>query len=175
MKLRKLVLLCSSILLLGACTTKGNTSENTSKASEQESQTPSSTILMTGINEGTICIDINFATLPADFAIKMGDQTITSTTKVAVTKDTTFTVEGALNNINIYQATETNSIKQAGVSEGIDEEIACARAKKYLDSLAKLSEGTRIYFCITDQLNGWSKTEPGVNEIITSYKPPLAF
>ena len=168
MKLTKIIPLCCSILLLGGCSnnnTSTTPSTSTTATSEQKSAK------LTSIDPGKIYIDINFATLPAGFAIKYADQTITSTTTIEVPANTTFTVEGELNNISFYYIQEDNSTFSTtfGVKENVDEEVAKERVKTSLESIAKKAEGKRNYFCVTDTVKGWSKTVPGVNEILSSY------
>lgn len=173
MKIKTIIPLVASMLLLAACNnSEGSTSTQPSTTTTSTSTIPTRIVKLTSIEPGKIYIDINFATLPEGFAIKYADQTITSTTTITVPKDTTFTVEGALNNICLYRIQENDSdgTSAVGLGEHIDEEAAKDIAKKYLDLVAKNSEGFRSYICITDTVDGYSKSVPGVSDIITSYK-----
>ena len=127
---------------------------------------------MTSIDLGKMYLDINFANKPEGFAIKVGDQTITETTTIALSSTMKFTVEGKLNNVCFYRAIETATPTwSAGKSENVDEEVAADRLGRYLDAVAKRFSDARVYFCITDTVGNWSKTVPGVDWIITSYSP----
>lgn len=172
MKKAKIIPLLASMLLLGACNEGGSTSTQPSTTTTSTSTIPTKIVKLTSIDPGKIYIDINFTTLPEGFAIKYADQTITSTTTISVPKDTTFTVEGSLNNICLYRIQEKDSdgTSTVGLGEHIDEEVASTITKKYLDLIAKNVEGIRAYVCITDTVDGYSKTVPGVSDIITSYK-----
>ncbi len=172
MKKAKIIPLLASMLLLGACNEGSSTSTQPSTTTTSTSTIPTRVVKLTSIEPGKIYIDINFATLPEGFAIKYADQTITATTTISVSKDTTFIVEGFLNNICLYRIQEKDSdgTSTVGLGEHIDEEAAKDIAKKYLDLVAKNSEGFRSYICITDTVDGYSKSVPGVSDIITSYK-----
>lgn len=169
MKFKKIVPLCASLLMLAACSTGGSSSaQPSSEAAPSEPSSIVQTVKLTTIDPGKMYIDINFENKPEDFAIKVGSEVITETKTITPTAESVFTVEGALNNISIYYAVEYGAATNAGIIENVDEEVALTKVKGVLERLAKLNSETRIYVVITDKVGGWSKTVPGVNDIITS-------
>jgi hypothetical protein len=169
MKLTKIIPLCCSILLLGSCnnetpTSSGAPAETTTTPEKKECK-------LTSIDPGKIYIDINLSNPPEGFKIKYADKEITASTLIEVPADTKFTIEGTLDNVNFYRIQEVDETASStvGVSEHVDETVASEKLGVYLEMIAKTAEGKRNYFCVTDTDQGWSKTIPGVNAIITSW------
>ena len=179
MKLRKIIPLFASLLLLTACSVESNTPSKPSggeggQGGPSEPAQPETKTYMTTIGEGKLYIDINLSTPIEGFAIKYGDQTVTETKTIDMpAANTEFTVTGTLNNICFYRAVEDTGVINGGVSENVDEEVANNMLAKQLQGLTKLAKTAKCYICITDTVGGWSKTIPGVDTIITKYKPSL--
>ena len=168
----------AATMLLMSCS--GGSTGFTSQPQRSSSQPQESSISskaeskMTSIDLGKMYLDINFASKPEGFKIKVGDQTITETTTISMNSSMTFTVEGKLNNVCFYRAVETSTPTwSAGKSEHVDEEAANNMLGRYLTRVANKLSDARVYFCITDTEGGWSKSIAGVDWIITNYSPVM--
>lgn len=184
--MKKALLLAIPLLFVAACDSKGTTNSGTQKNDptpsevDPEPSTPSTpstptvtTSYMTSIKPGDIYF--NFTTSIEGFKVKVGDTEITQSGNHTLQKNQTYTVEGEPTiKYNIYAALEWSSDSgvstNASIGTGIDAETVTDRIARYLNSYAKFDSSYRIYFCVTDTENGWSKTIPGVDTIISKYK-----
>lgn len=168
--MKKLLPLMASLLLLGACSTTDVPDSKPKDTSEQSIATSVDTHFLTFLEDGEIYVDLNFDNAPAGLSIKIGDTTLTASGKATMTKDFAFEVAGTfVNPINIYSVVDANGVKGVGKGEGFDAEIAKNRIEQYLGNYSRAQSGNRVYFCLSDKANGWSKTLPGVDEAIKSY------
>ena len=183
---KALLLLAIPLLFVAACDSKGSSNSGTTPKTDPtpsevdpEPSTPSTptvtTSYMTSIKPGDIYFDFNFTTSIEGFKIKVGDTEITQSGNHTLQKNQTYTVEGEPTiKYNIYAALEWSSDSgvstNASIGTGIDAAAVTDRIARYLNSYAKFDSSYRIYFCVTDTENGWSKTIPGVDTIITKYK-----
>ncbi len=183
---KALLLLALPLLFVAACDSKNNTNSGTTPktdptpaADPEPTPTPTPTVTtsyMTSIKPGDIYFDFNFTTSIEGFKVKVGDTEITQSGNHTLQKNQTYTVEGEPTiKYNIYAALEWSSDSgvstNASIGTGIAAEAVTDRIARYLNSYAKFDSSYRIYFCVTDTENGWSKTIPGVDTIITKYKP----
>ena len=173
MKKFNLLPLAATMLLMscsGGSTGFTSQSQPASSQPEESSLSSKAESKMTSIDLGKMYLDINFANKPEGFAIKVGGQTITETTTIALSSTMEFTVEGELNNVCFYRAIETATPTwSVFTAENVDEEVAANTLARYLKSAAKNFSDARVYFCITDTVGNWSKTVPGVDWIISTY------
>ena len=178
---KALLLLALPFLFLTACDGGNNSNSGTTpktdpspSQTDPEPSTPSTptvtTTYMTTINEGDIYFDFNFTTPIEGFKIKVGDTEITQSGNHTLQKNQTYTVEGNPTiKYNIYEAIESGGVYQSSKSEGVTTEGLKSIVERHLNTYSAKNSNYRIYFCITDTAKGWSKTIPGVDDIITKF------
>lgn len=173
--MKKLIPLMAALLLLSACGgSSGETSVSSSQGGDssisQQSSGATEEYKLTFLNNAEIYVDFNFQTAPAGLAIKIGDQTLTSSGKVTMSKDFTYEVLGEFTApINLYHIVDTGVATSCGFGEGVDAEVAKERVGRYLGNFASKQYGYRVYFCLSDQARGWSKTLANVDGLLSSY------
>ena len=174
--MKKLIPLMAALLLLSACggSSGGETSVSSSQGGDssisEQSSGATEEYKLTFLNNAEIYVDFNFAAAPAGLAIKIGDQTLTSSGKVKMSKDFTYEVLGEFTApLNLYHIVDTGIATACGAGEGIDAEVAKERVGRYLGNFAAKQYEYRVYFCLSDQTRGWSKTLANVNELLSSY------
>ena len=172
--MKKFLPLIASLLLLGACGSSNPSSSSTpsSQPSSSSSSSESSSAkerFLTFLSDGELYIDFNFENAPEGLSIKVGDTTLTSSGKVTMSENFTYEVTGTfVNPINIYSVIDANGAKGTGKGEGHDAEIAKDRIERYLSNYSRSQYQYRVYFCLSDQPSGWSKTLPGVDGALRS-------
>lgn len=173
--MKKFIPLMAALLLLSACggSSGGETSVSSSQGGDssisQQSSGATEEYKLTFLNNAEIYIDFNFQTAPAGLAIKIGDQTLTSSGVAKMSKDFTYEVLGEFTApINFYHIVDTGVATACGVGEGVDAEVAKERVGRYLGSFASRLSEYRIYFCLSDQARGWSKTLANVDGLLSS-------
>lgn len=183
---KALLLLALPFLFLTACDGGNNSNSGTtpktdptpSKADPEPTTPKVTTSYMTSIKSGDIYFDFNFTTPIEGFKVKVGDTEITQSGNHTLQKNQTYTVEGNPTiKYNIYAALEWSSDSgvstNASIGTGISAEAVTDRIARYLNSYAKFDSSYKIYFCVTDTTDGWSKTIAGVDTIISKYKNGL--
>ena len=171
--MKKLITLMASLLLLTACGGSGSGEASTpagDSSAPAQSSAQQDEHKLTFLEDGEIYIDFNFDNKPTDLAIRIGETTLTASGKAKMTKDFSYEIKGAFTaSVNMYHAIDANGSTSAGKGEGIDAEAVAERANRYLGNFASKQYGYRVYFCLSDKANGWSKDLAGVDEIIKSY------
>ena len=170
---KALLLLALPLLFVAACDSNNNTNSGTTPkqdptpAADPEPATPAATTTyMTTIEEGKAYIDINFTEAIPGFKIKFGTTEITETTKIDFVKDTEFTVEGTpAKKYYAYFALEKDGSWTGSKSLAVDAERYIGYVQSKLNVYAKTRSDYRVYVCLTDTEQGWSKTIPGVDEV----------
>ena len=174
--MKKIFPFVASLLLLASCgsaSSPSSSAQQSQKTAEQTSEpTPSSVTnnVLTFLNDGEIYIDFNFSKAPEGLAIKIGEQTLTTSGKVKMSQNFTYEVSGTFDEkLNVYQVIDTGGAVSAGKGEGVDPAVIQSRIERYLKNFSEKQYGYRIYFCISDQASGWSKTLEGVDKAMTKY------
>lgn len=169
--MKKLLPLLASVLLLTACGNNPSTSSGTSNTSiEPPSVTSEVSHVLTFLNDGEIYIDFNFQNAPEGLAIKVGETTLSASGKATMSQNFTFEVSGTFaNSLNIYYCIDANGSVGGGKSNGVDAEIVKDRIDRYLTNFSSRQYEYRVYFCLSDQENGWSKTLEGVDGAMRSF------
>ena len=178
---KALLLLALPFLFLTACDGGNNSNSGTTpktdpspSQTDPEPATPSTptvtTTYMTTINPGSIYFDFNLTTPIEGLKIKVDGTEITQSGLQTIKKNKTYEVEGTPSQkFNYYAALEWNSGTGAStntnVMTGVDASKFQEMVGKYLNKYAAFEGDYRIYVCITDVTNGWSKTIPGVDDI----------
>lgn len=173
---KALLLLALPLLFVAACDSNNNTNSGTTPktdptpSTDPEPSTPvATTTYMTTINEGEIYFDFNLTTAIEGLKIKSETKDYVAG-KQAFEKNAKFTFEGTPTvKYNLYEAIESGGVYQSAKKEGISTEGLKDMVERHLNAYSKLSGNYRIYFCITDTAQGWSKTIPGVDDIITKF------
>ncbi len=173
---KALLLLALPLLFVAACDSNNNTNSGTTPktdptpSADPEPSTPVATTKMTTIGLNEIYFDFNFTTPIEGFKIKVGTDEYTTSGKQTLKKNQTYVFEGTPSKAyNIYSAIEADGVTNASASTGVSVDGLKTIIERNLNRFAKFESDYRIYFCITDTANGWSKTIPGVDEIISSY------
>ena len=172
--MKRFIPLIASLMILASCGggSQGG-SQNPGASSNPPQQTSSqqgASHKLTFIEDGEIYIDFNFDNPPAGLSIKIGDSTLTAAGKAKMSKDFTYEVKGTFAaSMNIYYAIDTGEARSAGKFEGIDAEVLQERIGRYISNFASKQYEYRIYFCLSDKTNGWSKTLAGVDETIKEF------
>lgn len=174
---KALLLLALPLLFVVACDSKNNTNSGTTPKTDptpstepEPTPTPAqTTTYMTTINEGEIYFDFNLSTPIEGLKIKTATKDYV-VGKQTYEKNTTYTFEGTSTaKYNVYEAIESGGVYQSSKSEGITTEGLKSIVERHLNAYSKSDSNYRIYFCITDTAKGWSKTIPGVDDIITKF------
>ena len=173
---KALLLLALPLLFVAACDSNNNTNSGTTPKqdptpeADPDPATPAAkTTYMTTINEGEIYFDFNLSTPIEGLKIKTATKEYVAG-KQTYEKNTTYTFEGtSTTKYNVYEAIESGGVYQSSKSEGITTEGLKSIVERHLNAYSKSDSNYRIYFCITDTAKGWSKTIPGVDDIITKF------
>ena len=174
---KALLLLVLPLLFVAACNSNNNTNSGTTPKTDptpstdpEPTPTPVATTKMTTIGLNEIYFDFNFTTPIEGFKIKVGNEEYTTSGKQTLKKNETYVFEGTPSKAyNIYSAIESNGVTNGSASTGVSVDGLKTIIERNLNKFAKFESDYRIYFCITDTEKGWSKTIPGVDEIISSY------
>ena len=173
---KALLLSALPLLFVAACDSKNNTNSGTtpktdSTPSTELEPTPTyKTTKMTTIDLNEIYFDFNFTTPIEGFKIKVGTDEYTTSGKQTLKKNETYVFEGTPSKTyNIYSAIEADVVTNGSASTGVSVDGLKNIIERNLNKFAKFESDYRIYFCITNTENCWSKTIPGVDEIISSY------
>ena len=174
--MKKFLPLVASLMLLAACGGANQPqggSPSQPQASDSEpaatSSQASEEYKMTFLQNSEIYIDFNFNEAPEGLSIKIGNTTLTASGKATMSQNFTYEVNGTFSKaLNVYYAIDTGGANAAGALNGLDAEMVKTRLGQYFDNFKQRQYQYRIYFCLTDKENGWSKTLAGVDEIIRS-------
>lgn len=174
---KALLLLALPLLFVAACDSKNNTNSGTTPKTDptpstepEPTPTPAQTTKMTTIGLNEIYFDFNLTTPIEGFKVKVGTEEYTTSGKQTLKKNATYTVEGEPSKgYYIYAALEADGVTNASAGGLVDADALINMIARRLNSYSNLQSDYRIYVCITDTENGWSKTIPGVNDIISSY------
>ena len=172
--MKKLIPLVASLLLLAACGGNGGSAAPTpsseptvSSAPAQESSeaTQSVTHYLPFLDDGEIYVDINFDKAPEGLSVKVGETTFTSSGKTKMTQNFTYAVTGTFTEkMNIYYLIDAGGPLGGGAKEGYDADGVKEIIEKYLKNFSEKQYEYRVYLCLSDKANGWSKTLEGVDQ-----------
>lgn len=169
--MKKIIPLIATMLLMTACgnsQTSTSTSQGGSEASQQESSSQQAGPTLSFLQPSEIYVDFNFTTAPEGLSVKIGDTVLTAPGKATMTQGFTYEVKGTFaGKVSIYHAIDAgDGVVSGGKAENKDAGEVATLASNYLGNFANKQYDKRIYFCLTDQVGGWSKTLAGVNDIL---------
>lgn len=167
----------ASMMLLASCagapaTTSHATGLSTPEETTSQETTSAAEYVLTFLENGELYIDFNFTTAPEGLSIKIGDNVVTASGKVKMTKDFAYEVKGTFaEKVNVYYVADLGGAASAGKSEGRDGDTVTDYLNKMLKNFSERQYEYRLYLCLSDKANGWSTTLPGVDETIKKYAP----
>ena len=178
--MKRLLPILSAMLLLASCGGTPDGSKPTGLSTEESRATGLSTegkgdttsepakSTLTFLENGEIYVDFNFETAPEGLSIKVGETELSTSGKAKMGQNFEYDIKGTFAKpVNFYVIVDSGDFVATPTSPNTAADKVAEEAKKYLGNFAKNQYEYRVYFCLTDQTSGWSKTLAGVNETLS--------
>ena len=173
--MKKLLPFVASILLLAACggnnpAPAATTSVEPSVEASTAEASPAAKYVLTFLEDSELYVDFNFTNAPKDLSVKVGETTLTASGKAKMAKDFTYEFQGEITEeMYAYTVIDTGDMASGSAASKLVGEKATTLITNYLKNFSERTYEYRIYLCLTDKANGWSKTLPGVDETLKAY------